>query len=125
MPENVRMALFVAGGLIFGPLIVLGLLRLARFLAVNLLAWLTMRPGVRYTGWRWRVVRNYVLDRDGHHCRYCRQSYRSMDVHHRQPLSQLGSHQTWNLDTTCRSCHTGIHPHMALKKNESRRSRAG
>lgn len=112
MPENMRMALFVAGMLILAPLAALAALRAATWALVNLLALFTMRRGVRYTGWRWRVVRSYVLDRDGHRCRQCHQSYRVMDVHHRTPLSRLGSHATRNLETLCRSCHKSRHPHM-------------
>lgn len=112
MPENMRMALFVAGMLILAPLAALAALRAATWALVNLLALFTMRRGVRYTGRRWQIVRNYALDRDGHRCRQCRRSYRQMDVHHCTPLSRLGSNQTWNLETLCRACHKSRHPHM-------------
>ena len=112
MPDTLPAALIIGVGIPAGTLAALGLLRFLRFTAVNLLARLTMRAGVRYTGRRWQIVRAYVLDRDGHRCCRCRKSYRTMDVHHRQPLSRLGSHQTWNLETLCRSCHERRHPHM-------------
>ena len=112
MPENWRMALFVAGMLVLGPLLALGLLRLARWAAVNALARLTMRPGVRYTGWRWRVVRGYVLDRDGGRCVVCGGSYRLMHVCHRRAVARGGSHQTRNLETRCYHCHKAEHPWM-------------
>jgi hypothetical protein len=112
MPENVRMALFVAGMLIFGPLLVLGLLRLARWCAVNLLVLLTLRRGVRYTGRRWQVVRNYVLDRDDRTCVVCGESHRLMHVCHRKAVARGGSHQTRNLETRCYHCHRDEHPWM-------------
>lgn len=115
MSENARLGLIVFAGLAVGPVALLGLLRLLRFAAVNAFAWALMRPGVRYDGWRWQVVRGYVLDRDSGQCRRCTRSYRQMDVHHRQPVSLGGNHQTWNLDTLCRACHEQIHPHMGKR----------
>lgn len=112
MFEHWRMALFVAGMIVLAPLLALGLLRLVRFLAVNVLARLTMRPGVRYQGWRWRRVRAYVIDRDHGKCVRCGASYRGMHVHHRLPVARGGSHQTWNLETRCYECHQAEHAWM-------------
>ena len=114
--ENVRMALFVSLGLAFGAVAVIGLWRLLLFCAVNLFVWLTMKPGVRYEGRRWRIVRRYVLNRDGE-CQHCRQTYRTMHVHHKKAVRAGGSHQTWNLETTCPECHVTIHPHMLLSRS--------
>lgn len=111
MPENLRMALFVALSLALGSVAVIGLWRLLLFSLVNLFAWLTMKPGVRYKGRRWQIVRRYVLDRDHERCKRCGTDW-GLHVHHKKPVRSGGSHQTTNLETVCTACHTRIHPHM-------------
>lgn len=76
-----------------------------------LTAWLlslTMRPGVRYTGWRWRVVADYVRHRDRFRCRRC--GIYAYTVHHERSVSEGGSHFPTNLTTICGACHEEIHP---------------
>lgn len=114
MSDTLRAVLIFPIGTIALLLVVLAFARAASFVAVNLFAWLTMRPGRRYTGWRWDVVRGYVLNRDDRTCQECHASYRTMDVHHKRPVARGGSYQTWNLVTLCRYCHKRQvgHEHM-------------
>ena len=77
------------------------------FITANLLA-ITMRPGRRYDGWRWRYVARYVRRRDDMTCRNC--DDHGHIVHHVTHVSEGGSHFTWNLRTVCRRCHADFHP---------------
>lgn len=110
MNDVTRAALILGIGLPASVIALLALKRSACFLAVNAFAWLTMRPGRRYTGRRWDVVRRYVYDRDRGECRECGASYRLLHCHHKTPVSRKGSYQTWNLETLCHRCHARRHP---------------
>ena len=76
-----------------------------------IVAWLvslTMEPGCRYDGWRWRVLVRYVRKRDGCRCRKC--GKRGMlHVHHKRPVSEGGWHWPRNLITLCVGCHEKVH----------------
>jgi 5-methylcytosine-specific restriction endonuclease McrA len=87
------------------------LLHFLRFAAVNLVA-MTMRPGkAYYASRRWQTLRNYVMDRDGHRCRVCRRPMgNQLDIDHKRPISQGGSHFTWNLQSLCSTDHAKKHP---------------
>lgn len=83
-----------------------------------LTAWLlslTMRPGVRYSGWRWQRVADYVRRRDDFTCRNCRR--RGWTVHHVTPVSSGGSHRPGNLRTLCDDCHAEIHPWLQYSRS--------
>lgn len=67
----------------------------------------TMRPGKRYTGWRWRYVAAYVRERDGFTCQHCHD--RGFVVHHKRAVADGGSHFPHNLVTLCLACHADIH----------------
>lgn len=62
---------------------------------------------------RWRQVREKVLERDGHECRFCgmsddkhtEENGASLDVHHIIPRSDGGEDTMGNLAALCRSCH--------------------
>ena len=112
MSDTARAALIFPVGTIGLVLLTWVAWRLAGWLAVNAFAFVTMRPGKRYTGWRWDVVRRWVLRRDKHECRDCGARYRQLHVHHVRPVSRGGSYQTWNLRTLCERCHARRHPHM-------------
>lgn len=110
MPDTLRAALIFPIGFIALLIASIALWRGAGFMAVNLFALLTMRPGKRYSGWRWDVVRRYVYSRDRHECRECGYSYRQLFCHHKRPVALGGSYQTWNLETLCAECHARRHP---------------
>lgn len=114
MPDTLRAALIFPIGFVVLLIFVFVFTRAASWLLVNGFVALTMRPGKRYTGWRWDVVRRWVLDRDSHACRQCGASYRLLHVHHVRPVSRGGSHHTWNLKTLCPGCHAlqPGHEHM-------------
>lgn len=109
--EYVRMGLFVFVMLAIVPLLIIGTWRLLLFSLVNLFAWLTMKPGVRYTGLRWQIVRRYVLGRDHKRCKHCETDW-ALVVHHKTAVRSGGSHQTRNLETVCHACYARIHPHL-------------
>lgn len=67
-----------------------------------------MRPGVRYGGWRWRIVSDYVRRRDHFKCRKC--GNRGWVVHHKRWLKNGGWNWPLNMITLCESCHKGEHP---------------
>lgn len=85
-----------------------------RFISVNMLA-ATMRPGkAYYQSRRWQVLRQYVMDRDGHRCRTCHKPMGNhLDVDHKRPISRGGSHFTWNLQSLCAVDHARKHPENA------------
>lgn len=112
MTDTTRAALILGIGLPALVIAVIAVTRSVRWALVNLLVTLTMRPGVRYSGRRWDIVRGYVMDRDGHECQDCGASYRLLHVHHKRPVSEGGSHYPHNLETLCHRCHTKRHPHM-------------
>ena len=101
MPIAGMVALLLAG---------LALYRSAGFLAINLFVLLTMRPGRRYYGWRWNVVRRWVYKRDHYECRECRRGRLQLHCHHKRPVAQGGSSFTWNLETLCADDHARRHP---------------
>lgn len=112
MSDTARAVLIFPVGTIVCLLLAWGLWRLAGWLAINAFAALTMRPGRRYTGWRWDVVRRWVMRRDKQECQGCGAHYRLLHVHHVKPVHLGGGYQTWNLRTLCERCHTQEHPHM-------------
>lgn len=92
MTDTLRAVLIFPIGFVALVILAFTFTRLARWSLVNAFAWLTMRPGVRYEGKRWDIVRGYVLDRDGHECQDCGASYRLLHVHHKVPVSQGGGY---------------------------------
>ena len=74
-----------------------------------LLLSLTMTPGRRYTGWRWRTIAAARRAWDGHRCTRCGATAGPLHVHHRRPVSAGGNHALWNLVTLCVMCHEAVH----------------
>jgi len=59
----------------------------------------------------WRKRRKLVLRRDRFTCQDCGGSdpVAELEVHHRVPISDGGSHELNNLVTLCDGCHDGRH----------------
>lgn len=53
----------------------------------------------------WRIIRDEILERDGHRCTRCGGTDR-VQVHHVVPYRYSKSHAPSNLTTLCRSCHS-------------------
>lgn len=70
---------------------------------------LTMQPGRRYDGWRWKRIAKYVRKRDGWQCRRCGRFHIPLHVHHKQWVSRGGSYFPTNLVTLCGPCHEMEH----------------
>lgn len=76
-----------------------------------MIAWLlslTMRPGQRYTDWRWRRIAAYVRRRAGNRCEWCERRG-MLHVHHIRPVFAGGSHHPRNLAALCVPCHERLH----------------
>ncbi|NBW22197.1 MAG: HNH endonuclease, partial [Caulobacteraceae bacterium] len=52
----------------------------------------------------WQAARRKALSQAGHTCCMCGTQLQ-LQVHHRLPLSEGGSHDQSNLAVVCRSCH--------------------
>lgn len=64
----------------------------------------TSRPDRR----TWARIKRRVLDRDGHRCQKCGTAA-PLQVHHKQPVEDGGSHALDNLLSFCRGCHVAHH----------------
>lgn len=62
----------------------------------------------------WRVLRQYVYERDEGKCRYCGEHTELYDCHchHVLDLQHGGTNHPSNLKTLCRVCHKKRHPFM-------------
>jgi len=63
----------------------------------------------------WDQRRRKVYNRDGYECKRCGDSGGSngdteLYAHHKNPISNGGTHHMSNLVTLCRSCHGDMHP---------------
>ena len=65
-------------------------------------------PARRPTGKYKKLLRQRVLDRDGHRCVNCG-STETLEMHHVIPLSQGGTNHLDNLQTLCNPCHATTH----------------
>lgn len=74
-----------------------------------LLLGLTLRPGVRYTDWRWRYIARTRRRLDGGRCAECRGNGQTLHVHHVRPVAEGGNYLLWNLLTLCAACHERRH----------------
>jgi len=74
-----------------------------------LLLGLTLRPGVRYTDWRWRFIAGTRRHLDRGRCAECHGNGRALHVHHLRPVSEGGNYLLWNLLTLCARCHEQRH----------------
>lgn len=75
-------------------------------------AWLlalTMTPGRRYDGWRWKTIARYVRRRDRWQCRRCGRFHIPLHVHHKRWVSRGGSYFPTNLIALCGACHEREH----------------
>lgn len=80
-----------------------------------------LRPGVtnrklwypeRPEKYQWNKIREAVLARDNHTCRYCNHKHdKYMNVHH---LSESNEHDPENLVTCCVACHAVLHVGRSL-----------
>lgn len=77
-------------------------------IAALLLA-LTMQPGRRYTGWRWRTIAATRRALDDHRCTRCGATTGPLHVHHKRPVSAGGNYALWNLRSLCGPCHEAVH----------------
>jgi len=75
----------------------------------TLLLGLTLRPGVRYTDWRWRYIAGTRRHLDRGRCAECHGNGRALHVHHLRPVSEGGNYLLWNLLTLCARCHEQRH----------------
>lgn len=62
----------------------------------------------------WRVLRQYIYQRDNGTCLYCGEKVElnKCHCHHVLELSQGGTNHPTNLKTLCKKCHENRHPHM-------------
>lgn len=81
----------------------------ARWTPIALLFSLTMRPGKRYWGFRWDVLRSAIKQRDGHCCTECGRKEKwgvvRLQCHHKQRVADGGSYFPTNLTMLCEDCH--------------------
>jgi len=61
-----------------------------------------------FGSWWWTIVRDAVLDRDGHRCRVCGDTD-DLHVHHILPRHCGGADSPVNLVTLCADCHMVAH----------------
>ena len=61
-----------------------------------------------YGSFWWPIVRDAVLDRDGHRCRICGETD-DLHVHHILPRHCGGADSPVNLITLCADCHMAAH----------------
>jgi 5-methylcytosine-specific restriction endonuclease McrA len=66
----------------------------------------------------WIRLKQFVYERDGGLCQYCKQQveYRSTHCHHTLELSEGGTNHPSNLKTLCIPCHKKRHPFMKNAK---------
>jgi 5-methylcytosine-specific restriction endonuclease McrA len=66
----------------------------------------------------WRILRQFVYERDGEKCQYCDDQTELFDCHchHVLPLSEHGTNHPSNLKTSCKPCHKERHPFMKSAK---------
>jgi 5-methylcytosine-specific restriction enzyme A len=77
-------------------------------------------PGKKFPWYRrppvelWRILRQYVYERDKGECQYCGCKVELTDchIHHVLELNQGGTNHPSNLKTSCKNCHKKIHPFM-------------
>ena len=62
----------------------------------------------RYARKAWKMLRRFVLDRDGWRCTKCGRAG-AMEVHHVKPIEDGGLDEPGNLVTLCRGCHIAEH----------------
>lgn len=65
----------------------------------------------------WRILREYIYQRDGGICQYCYEPTKRKDshCHHTLPLRENlggGTNHPTNLKILCRECHKKRHPFM-------------
>lgn|SRR6266849_659609 len=66
------------------------------------------RPRLKLNPKDYKVVRNWVLERDGWRCQECG-SMKGLQVHHMKRRGQLGGDEVGNLITLCNGCHGRCH----------------
>lgn len=68
----------------------------------------------------WIMLKQFVYERDGGICQYCKQQteYKDTHCHHALELSEGGTNHPSNLKTLCVSCHKTRHPFMKTAKEK-------
>lgn len=76
------------------------------------------RPAIE----QWIKLKQYIYQRDGGLCQYCKQPTRYEDshCHHVLELSEHGTNHPSNLKTLCRNCHKNRHPFMKSAREKLR-----
>jgi 5-methylcytosine-specific restriction endonuclease McrA len=66
----------------------------------------------------WIRLKQFVYERDGGLCQYCKQQteYKDTHCHHTLELSEGGTNHPTNLKTLCIPCHKSRHPFMKSAK---------
>lgn len=70
----------------------------------------------------WRMMRRYVIARDGHRCKVCNRNY-CLSVHHRTYKSGRGMEQPDDLVTLCQFCHRNFHENRRLYKEPTKKQK--
>jgi hypothetical protein len=66
----------------------------------------------------WEDCPQTVLERDNYKCQHCGTTAGTIQIHHRTPIAEGGSHDLENLETIRRSCHAAEDPtHTPLSSN--------
>jgi 5-methylcytosine-specific restriction endonuclease McrA len=70
----------------------------------------------------WRILRQYVYERDEGKCRDCGKEVElyECNIHHVFELNQGGTNHPTNLKTLCKDCHKKRHPFMMDAKDKMR-----
>lgn len=65
----------------------------------------------------WKAIRDRVLERDNHQCKYCgaRGGSVELEVDHVIPISKGGTHEFSNLVTACKDCNLSKHGKVLLE----------
>lgn len=79
---------------------------LVKYKAPSIVSYDLSRPHRETKPQAWRMVRRYVLHRDGGRCRKCGTSTLEMSVHHKHEVWEGGHDWPDNLVTLCWPCHT-------------------
>ncbi len=67
------------------------------------------KPGPKYRPPVAPLIRQAVLDRDGHQCTECFTTEGPFHLHHIMTLANGGTNEEVNLRTVCPSCHSKLH----------------
>ena len=71
---------------------------------------------------RWRILRQYVYERDSGLCDYCQEpvELNQCHIHHTLELNHGGTNHPTNLKILCKNCHKKRHPFMMDARDKMR-----